>query len=193
MQGTTKADVWRYLVLYVYGGIYADIDAAPTKLTPEMMLQHDAFFVVEQYHLASQWFMAASPRHPLMRYALNEALKRLLDASDIGKVRAAMVTGPHALHRGLIRFAADVGHSIVAWAPGRKPVKAGTYQGTDNRTVTVVGVGEHQNEFVNRDVVKRTKLREYEQMGMRHFASDLRPRGVSCRQAIDQSKVFTSG
>lgn len=30
--GTLKADIWRYLVLWSYGGIYADIDTQPTAL-----------------------------------------------------------------------------------------------------------------------------------------------------------------
>lgn len=62
--GTLKADIWRYLILWEYGGVYADVDTKPklfnfTSITPE----DDGFFTVEMYHLLSQYFMALSPRH----------------------------------------------------------------------------------------------------------------------------------
>lgn len=77
MHGTVTADLWRYLVLWVYGGIYADIDAVPARFASDTLsIQDDAFFVVEQYHLLSQYFMALSPRHPLMYYAIQKCLVR---------------------------------------------------------------------------------------------------------------------
>jgi hypothetical protein len=75
IHGTVKADLWRYLVLWVYGGIYADIDAVPAMFGSDTLsTEDDAFFVVEQYHLLSQYFMALSPRHPLMYYAIQKCL-----------------------------------------------------------------------------------------------------------------------
>jgi hypothetical protein len=62
--GTLKADIWRYLVLWEYGGIYADVDTKPKKLNgTTITAEDDGFFTVEQYHLLSQYFMATSPRH----------------------------------------------------------------------------------------------------------------------------------
>jgi mannosyltransferase OCH1-like enzyme len=86
--GTLKADLWRYLVLWVYGGIYADLDAVPATFNPETSIKSDdeAFFVVEQYHLLSQWFIAVSPRHPLMFYAIHHSLANLLRAKDTGSI-----------------------------------------------------------------------------------------------------------
>ena len=63
-KGTLKADLWRYLILWEYGGIYADLDTKPNTFnTTTITADDDAFFVVEHYHLLSQYFMAASPRH----------------------------------------------------------------------------------------------------------------------------------
>jgi hypothetical protein len=88
IHGTLAADLWRYLVLWEYGGIYADLDAVPARFDPETSIEanDDAFFVVEQYHLLSQWFMAVSPRHPLMFYAVHHSLANLLHAKDTGSI-----------------------------------------------------------------------------------------------------------
>lgn len=63
-KGTLKADLWRYLVLWEYGGVYADVDTKPNKFnSTTITADDDGFFIVEQYHLLSQYFMAMSPRH----------------------------------------------------------------------------------------------------------------------------------
>jgi mannosyltransferase OCH1-like enzyme len=88
VHGTLKADLWRYLILYLYGGIYADIDAVPAKFHGETSIpaSYDSYFVIEQYHLLSQWFIAVSPKHPLMFYAVQKCLQNLLAAPDTGSV-----------------------------------------------------------------------------------------------------------
>ena len=130
LHGTARADLWRYLLLYIYGGIYADLDTVPDLLTTDMIAwshqqqqqQHDALFVVEQYHLLSQYFMAVTPRHPLMWYALQHAVLNVAKATDTGQLAAAMMTGPHALHQAYQSFRADVGVFVEPAVPGRKPV-----------------------------------------------------------------------
>ena len=63
-KGTLKADLWRYLVLWEYGGVYADVDTKPNKFnSTSITAEDDGFFIVEQYHILSQYFMAMSPRH----------------------------------------------------------------------------------------------------------------------------------
>lgn len=185
--GTLKADLWRYLVLWVFGGVYADIDAVPAKFTTDTIdaVTDDAFFVVEQFHLLSQWFMAASPRHPLMYYAVQQSLSNLLTASDTGSIPASLFTGPRALHAAYIQFRRDAGDDVGAAVPGTTPVGAGHYVGSHNRTVTVVGIAADQNEYVNRDVLGVLKQREYHKMGMRHFQEDTKyTTGRSCKSSM---------
>ena len=175
VHGTSTSDLWRYLVLWVYGGVYADLDAVPTKnLDVRILLESDAFFVVEQYHLLSQWFMAVSPRHPLMFYAVQQALTRLLQVPDTGSMNAAFVTGPHALHEAFRLFRMDVGLPVNPATGINKPISAGHFVGTLNRSVTVVGTAEFQDEFVKRDALGALKRNEYRKMGMRHFQDDLK-------------------
>lgn len=183
--GTLKADVWRYLVLWVYGGIYVDLDAIPAQWEPYMLEGEDALFVVEQYHLLSQYYMAVTPHHPLMWYALQESLANLWRAPDTGRIAAALTTGPHALHQAYIRFRRDAGAHVEETRPGTKPVAAGHFVGTHNRSVTVIGVAEHQNQYIERDVIGSLKENEYKKLGMTFHQQDKKnPTGRSCMATV---------
>ena len=189
VHGTLRADLWRYLVLWEYGGLYADIDSVPASLTPDWLEESDSFFVVEQYHLLSQYFIAVTPKHPLMWYAIQVSLSNLWKLSDTGAVAAAITTGPHALHQAFILFAKDGGLTIESARPGEKPVQAGTYIGTQGRSVTAVGVAERQNEIVNRDVLGNMKKLEYSRIGMTFHQDDKKKvMGKACFAAIRESK-----
>lgn len=184
--GTIRADLWRYVVLWEYGGIYADIDTKPNRFNASTIVATDeAFFIVEQYHLLSQYFMASAPRHPIMFYTIQHTLEKLLNVEDIGHMRAPYVTGPHALHAGFQSFMKDAGVTLPNIVPGAKPAKAGIWVGTDNYTLTVAGIGEKENEYVEREYVRRhKKVKEYEQMGMKHFTEYKQKLNKRCVRAI---------
>jgi Glycosyltransferase sugar-binding region containing DXD motif len=245
VHGTIRADVWRYLVLWLYGGIYADIDAVPNKVTfheilnrmiddqPPMEQEHekiigfntsdsrtaqllspsnsnrtiaatDGIFVVEQYHLLSQWFMIVKPKHPLMYYAAQYSIHNvLLHGHDTGTISAAMYTGPHALHNAYRSFRRDDDHRaatnsggssdnnnnnnnvVLDARPGNQPVRAGYYTGTNNYSITVLGKASQQNEYVTRDVLGGTKKKNYKLMNMTHFQDDKKfPSNISCLKSI---------
>jgi Glycosyltransferase sugar-binding region containing DXD motif len=190
--GTLKADVWRYLVLWHYGGIYADIDTQPTPLfnttDPILKDSDQGWFVVEQFHILSQYVMAVSPRHPLMYYALHHATLKLLAQSDTKRTNAALVTGPHALHRAFQDFCEDAGVHIDPQGVGYKPVKAGVYKGTNGRSITVVGRGEFEGEYITREMISLPlKKKQYAKMNMSSFHEDrLQASGQSCLSALYQ-------
>jgi hypothetical protein len=170
--GTLKADLWRYLVLWVYGGVYADFDSAPNKFSFDTIDDSDdGFFVVEQYHILSQWFMAVSPRHPLVYYAIQHSLLNLLAAEDTQQIGAHAKTGPHALHEAYMDFRKDAGAIIDPLGPGFKPVRSGVFTGSQNRTIKVVGVGENENEYVHRLAITASiRKKDYKKMGMTHHS-----------------------
>ena len=72
------ADLWRYVAMWEYGGIYTDMDNLPgplfnaTTITPDI----DAFFLQEQGGYVSQFFFAVAPRHPLMFLAVHDVMER---------------------------------------------------------------------------------------------------------------------
>jgi len=91
----TQADIAAYEILYKNGGLYLNCDMKPIKPLPEDFCDHDAILAYElDGWLISNAFMAAVPKHPLMK-AVIEAIP--------GSVRAAAdrsmdwITGPKLL------------------------------------------------------------------------------------------------
>ena len=173
---TAVTDVWRILVLWEYGGIYSDLDAAPhlysnTSWKPSHIYpDDDAYFVVEYYDALSQYWMAVSPRHPLMFYTVHAALARILTLRNVLRMDASLITGPYALLDGFALFTIDAGPMVT------KPVHAGLYWGANNRSVRIDGYGRGQSDLIiQREAMKRPrKLELYKSMNMTHFLDDFR-------------------
>eukprot|EP00543_Licmophora_paradoxa_P006335 CAMPEP_0202449336 /NCGR_PEP_ID=MMETSP1360-20130828/8073_1 /ASSEMBLY_ACC=CAM_ASM_000848 /TAXON_ID=515479 /ORGANISM="Licmophora paradoxa, Strain CCMP2313" /LENGTH=212 /DNA_ID=CAMNT_0049067219 /DNA_START=90 /DNA_END=728 /DNA_ORIENTATION=+ len=166
---TAVSDVWRYLVLWEYGGIYADLDSKPASWNPQTIQSNDdAYFVVEFYDAPSQYWMAVSPKHPIMYYAIQQALFKVMGASKPRILDASFTTGPFALLDAFSWFMLDVGQLKG------KPVVAGTYHGRYNRTVRLDGMGRKKSdEIIKREAIGRnSKIQMYHEMNMTHFMED---------------------
>jgi hypothetical protein len=168
ISGAAKADLWRYLILYEYGGIYTDIDNAPGEnfLNGSVITaEDDSWYVVEGLRIMSQYFMASSPRHPFLHLCISQVLIRLMGTEFVGTQYVPYVTGPGATKSAMILFMRDQGVNKY----GRVP--AGHYVGLHNRSVTVVGSPPTSKNWVVRNTVTgRNKNEGYAQMGMTHFS-----------------------
>ena len=188
-----KADLWRALVLWEYGGIYTDIDNAPTdefKARNYIGEEDQAFFVIESSGFLSQYFFAAEPRHPMMYMIVHHTLLRLLGLNNIFNQYVPFVTGPGDVKSAFIGFMSD-------WDTVRfgKVSQPGVYTGMGNTTVTVLGTVSKSGQYVARDVVPNKK-RLNNKMNMTHFSvsgqkpmnkknvSDNDPKTDSCLQHI---------
>lgn len=162
---TIKADIWRYLILWEFGGIYSDIDTIPTNRFHGLMQDQDeAFFVIEHYNLLSQYFMAAAPRHPVMFYAVHISLNNVMHAT-LGTLDASAETGPSALHSAFQMFLQDVDQTIEKYK-----VTEGFYVGTRNSTIRAVGKKGRPDSIIERNSIQfELKLKGYEQMGMTYY------------------------
>eukprot|EP00557_Chaetoceros_sp_GSL56_P001852 CAMPEP_0176490204 /NCGR_PEP_ID=MMETSP0200_2-20121128/7740_1 /TAXON_ID=947934 /ORGANISM="Chaetoceros sp., Strain GSL56" /LENGTH=498 /DNA_ID=CAMNT_0017887483 /DNA_START=591 /DNA_END=2084 /DNA_ORIENTATION=- len=129
--GAGLADLWRYLVIWEYGGIYTDIDNEPgpkflnaSLITDDM----DSLFEQEGGGFPSQYFFAASPHHPVMYHAVHHTISRLMEVQSISEQMVPFVTGPGALKCG-VESTIDNGY----------PSKGIYKDPSTNRTITVVG------------------------------------------------------
>jgi mannosyltransferase OCH1-like enzyme len=173
---TGLTDIWRLLVLWEYGGIYSDIDSIPnakTNLTwtPQNIFpDDDAYLLVEYYDAPSQYWMAITPRHPLMFYAIHAAMIRLIQVQHARKADVSFVTGPFALLDAFSWFNRDVGRHVA------KPVAPGMYYGTNNRSVRLEGYGRARaDDVIKREAIYRPrKAALYASMNMTHFLDDWR-------------------
>ena len=100
-----KADILRLALLYEYGGVYADADDVCLKplahLIPE---KAKLLFYQEEYATVGNNFIAAQPRHPVLKQALDYAVAALL-AGD--KDSIWLSTGPAMLSRALALYLAQ--------------------------------------------------------------------------------------
>lgn len=68
-----KADLWRYLVVYKFGGLYVDIDTT-CNLPIEVWLKDDYDFIISAepgYSDLTQMIFASIPEHPALLLLLN--------------------------------------------------------------------------------------------------------------------------
>ena len=169
--GAAFADLWRYLVLWEYGGIYSDVDTGPSSLFNASTISpnDDSWFTVESLGIISQYFMAASPRHPLMYLSVMHTLFRLFDVSSVRDQYVPYVTGPGALKNAFIDFMGAKGTKL---GDHYQRQYQGIYVGMDNRTVTVVGSHDNQNLYIDRyGLGRRGKKKGYQMMNQTHFGS----------------------
>jgi Glycosyltransferase sugar-binding region containing DXD motif len=177
--GAAKADIWRVLVLWEYGGIYADVDSRPNAFNATTITtDDDAFFVIEneiKIGMPSQWFMAASPRHPMMYTTMQVILANLINLKDVGDFPIVWTTGPGAVNDAFRRF---LGRNM-------SPLVAGTYMGPHDRSVTIAGsVDADQNDYVIKNIymsieslrrpdkdIHEAKHEVYQAMGMAHHST----------------------
>jgi len=161
--GAAKADIWRYIMVWEYGGVYSDMDSSPNKFNADSIAaEDDAFFPLEMLGIPAQYWFAASPRHPVMYLSAKHGLQTLAFRDDISNNNAAKTTGPGSFKTGFILFQQLKGIVTNGY------VEEGVYMGAYGRSVKVVGSKANSNEWVIREGVKG-KGGSYAQMGMTHF------------------------
>jgi len=184
--GATKADLWRYLVVYMYGGIYTDIDNSPTGFNGETIQEtDDAFFTIEKLGIMSQYFLASSLGHPLMAKMLEVGVERLKTTLNVMVNNPAQMTGPGACKVGFINFMAEVGVETTGY------IEAGVYFGANNRSVTVVGNKQWAKSLVNRDGLGHDKAVYYKALNLTHFTESRKTYpgqgSISCKEHLKRT------
>lgn len=115
-----KSDLWRYCVIYKYGGIYADTDVL-LLTDPNMFIKNKAEMVIapetdawggecDSKKRFCQWVWSASPNSPFLKKVINLCVKRMSDEFDgitnkrkeLGNGRYVLyATGPTAMTVGI--------------------------------------------------------------------------------------------
>jgi len=100
-----KADLWRYCVIYFFGGIYADTDTI-VKINPHIFLNDSLLTVVAENktHIC-QWFFAAPKKSPILRIIIDLAVERILTIKKIkGEHIIHYLTGPGVFTDGIRKY-----------------------------------------------------------------------------------------
>ena len=174
--GAVKADIWRLLVLWEYGGIYADFDSRPAKFNATTLAADDeAFLVMDRVGTPSQWFMSARPRHPLIYCIIYALLENVIKLDDVGDLPIVWVTGPGAVSAGFSKF-------LGPHVKRTQPDTPGLYTGAYGTTVRIAGTNKNENEYIERNIYETSLKKDgvdhnkakhgmYESMGMAHLTT----------------------
>jgi mannosyltransferase OCH1-like enzyme len=124
--GAYKADLWRYCVLYVNGGYYADAKMRLLRPLRTFIRKNDRLVVVRDHLRGDIYnaFMAARPGHPVLRKAIAISIRNIL-ARKYGR-GALDITGPSVLGQA---------YNIWRGKPQRSRIIARTYR--THRVLTV--------------------------------------------------------
>jgi len=106
--GAVLADLFRYAVLYIHGGMYTDIDTIPLKKIPMNWLSYQTVLGYEfqlekcigefwyKHDVICQWTMLTVPKNPLFKEALSKCIQNLREINfHFSAVRDVIqATGP---------------------------------------------------------------------------------------------------
>ena len=126
-----KADLWRYCVLYRFGGVYADIDTIPLMPIDDFIDGGDDMLLCIDLNKSPKdgthniWnaFIAIAPEHELMEQAIEIVKSRVLDRTPF--VSRIDVTGPGVLGRAYNRLLGREEDASVENEFGRKQTSGG--------------------------------------------------------------------
>jgi len=99
-----KADLWRYCVIYHYGGIYADADTV-CKINPNIFLTHSLLTIVPEndVHLC-QWVFYAPKGSPILKTIIDLSVERILTSNFKGEHIIHYLTGPGVFTDGTEKY-----------------------------------------------------------------------------------------
>lgn len=91
--GVMKADMWRYCVLYKYGGVYSDIDSKLVKPLSQWNIKNEDKLIIgleNSVHFC-QWTIACVAKHPILWNVIEAITEDVLAGID--------TTDPHFVHK----------------------------------------------------------------------------------------------
>lgn len=106
--GVMRADIWRYMIIYKYGGVYTDLDTLCLAPIDEWLPKdYDMVICPENDVHLCQWTFAATPGHPILKSVL-DCIKEGFENPDYQEDHYVhKLTGPAVWTRG-IRKAIDL-------------------------------------------------------------------------------------
>lgn len=99
-----KADIMRYLIMYLYGGVYLDVDTkCKTSLSKLLKEEDEVVSGLGARKDLHQWVLVYYQFHPIMKKTLETAVTNVLkeiwtNSHPVMKRKMAGLTGPPVLH-----------------------------------------------------------------------------------------------
>ena len=111
--GAARADLWRYLVMYLEGGVFADLDSVLKHPLRTIIASDDEAVsgVGHRHHSLEQFVLAYRPKHPIMARVLQLSVLAVLSSSVT--VEAATNAGGLATDWSQLQSNATVGAAAI--------------------------------------------------------------------------------
>jgi inositol phosphorylceramide mannosyltransferase catalytic subunit len=99
-----KADLWRYCIIYYYGGIYADADTI-CKINPDIFINNSLLTIVPEndVHLC-QFVFSAPKKSPILKTIIDLSVERILTTPIKGQHIIHYLTGPGVFTDGIEKY-----------------------------------------------------------------------------------------
>ena len=102
--GVMRGDLWRYLITYKYGGIYADLDTLCQVPISNWILEDKDFIVCpENERDFCQWTFAVSAGHPFLKSVLDHIKEGFKNPDYTQQHFVHIYTGPYAWTNGILK------------------------------------------------------------------------------------------
>jgi hypothetical protein len=101
-----KADLWRYCIIYKYGGIYADADTI-CLTNPNNFLKNAQIVCAAEteWNFLCQWTFAAPPGSPVLKSVIDLSVERIHKTTRfIEKELVHFLTGPRVFTEGIEKY-----------------------------------------------------------------------------------------
>lgn len=104
-----KADLWRYCIIYHFGGIYADTDTI-CKIHPDIFITDCLTIVPENEVHLCQWVFSAPKDCPILKTVIDLSVERILKITEIkGEHIIHYLTGPGVFTDGIEKYLRENG------------------------------------------------------------------------------------
>jgi hypothetical protein len=106
--GVMKADLWRYCIIYKYGGIYADADTI-CKINPTIFINNSYLTIAPEpgHPFFCQWTFAAPANSPILKTIIDLSVERILELNKGDHINIHHLTGPAVFTDGIIKYLKD--------------------------------------------------------------------------------------
>jgi mannosyltransferase OCH1-like enzyme len=113
--GSSRADFFRYLLMYKVGGVYLDIKSSTFKPLRETILPTDEYLLTHwvgrdwsdilKYHYGEfqNWHIICKPNHPFLKKTIEVVKQNIRDyKGGTGKISVLHLTGPIAYSKAIL-------------------------------------------------------------------------------------------
>jgi hypothetical protein len=166
--GASKADLWRYLIIYKYGGVYADMDCKCIRPLREWVNPEAAF--VTQLGINKdlcQWLIISEPRNSIFLNAARKTLENSIASNTVTTHYGFKYLGEMLVIRDdedLLKFdhpVLGISGPPVLQASAEKCVRDGSISEILSNTQVVCVSGPKSSCQMNGNVIHDTRNLEY--------------------------------